>query len=78
MKVKLGPVPEDEGKDTDSFKVKRYVLKYTISHGIYRLLVLWKMAGWPILYWENRYVWHQTENDHQRRNDYRQQNGGSE
>ncbi len=38
MKVQRGALPEDEGKDNDNFRVKRFVSKYTInpaiSHGI--------------------------------------------
>lgn len=38
MKVQRGPLPQDEGKENDNFRVKRYVSKYTInpaiSHGI--------------------------------------------
>src|SRR5215204_1834901 len=38
MKVQRGALPEDEGKDNDNFRVKRYVAKYTINpaitHGI--------------------------------------------
>ena len=59
MKVQRGALPEDEGKDNDNFRVKRYVAKYTInpaiSHGISKHvgsievgkwadLVLWKPA----------------------------------
>lgn len=38
MKVQRGHLPQDEGKESDNFRVKRYVSKYTInpaiSHGI--------------------------------------------
>ena len=59
MKKQRGFLPEDEGRDNDNFRVKRYVAKYTInpalSHGIASYvgsledgkladLVLWKPA----------------------------------
>lgn len=59
MKVQRGPLPQDEGKENDNFRVKRYVSKYTInpamSHGISEYvgsiepgkladIVLWKPA----------------------------------
>lgn len=59
MKVQRGALPEDEGKDNDNFRVKRYVAKYTINpaitHGINEYvgslepgkladIVLWKPA----------------------------------
>lgn len=59
MKVQRGALPEDEGKDNDNFRVKRYVSKYTINpaitHGINEYvgsieagkladIVLWKPA----------------------------------
>lgn len=59
MKIQRGALPEDEGKDNDNFRVKRYVSKYTINpaitHGISTYvgsleagkladLVLWKPA----------------------------------
>lgn len=34
MKVQRGPLPEDEGKGNDNFRVKRYVAKYTINPAI--------------------------------------------
>jgi len=38
MKKQVGPLPEDEGKDNDNFRARRYVAKYTINpaiaHGI--------------------------------------------
>ena len=38
MKDERGPLPEDEGKDNDNYRVKRYIAKYTINpaitHGI--------------------------------------------
>jgi urease subunit alpha len=59
MKVQRGPLPQDTGKESDNFRVKRYVSKYTInpaiSHGINEYvgsiepgkladIVLWKPA----------------------------------
>ncbi len=59
MKVQRGPLAEDEGKNNDNFRVKRYVAKYTlnpaITHGIANYvgsletgkladIVLWKPA----------------------------------
>jgi urease subunit alpha len=59
MKKQRGALPEDEGKEDDNFRVKRFVAKYTINpaitHGISDLvgslepgkladLVLWKPA----------------------------------
>jgi urease subunit alpha len=59
MKVQRGALPEDEGKENDNFRVKRYVSKYTINpaitHGISEYvgslepgkiadIVLWKPA----------------------------------
>ncbi len=59
MKVQRGALPEDEGRDNDNFRVKRYVSKYTINpaitHGISEYvgslepgkladMVLWKPA----------------------------------
>jgi urease subunit alpha len=59
MKIQRGALPEDEGKDNDNFRVKRYISKYTINpaitHGISTYvgslepgkladLVLWKPA----------------------------------
>ena len=59
MKIQRGALPEDEGKGSDNFRVKRYVCKYTINpaitHGISEYvgsleagkladLVLWKPA----------------------------------
>ncbi|MEO5943225.1 MAG: urease subunit alpha [Ferruginibacter sp.] len=59
MKVQRGALPEDDKKDNDNFRVKRYVSKYTInpaiSHGISEYvgsiepgkmadIVLWKPA----------------------------------
>lgn len=59
MKVQRGPLPQDEGKENDNFRVKRYISKYTInpaiSHGISEYvgsiergkladIVLWKPA----------------------------------
>lgn len=59
MKKQTGALPEDEGKDNDNFRAKRYVSKYTINpaiaHGISQYigsvepgkiadLVLWKPA----------------------------------
>ncbi|MFN3745295.1 MAG: urease subunit alpha [Hyphomicrobiaceae bacterium] len=34
MKQQRGPLPEDEGKGNDNFRVKRYVAKYTINPAI--------------------------------------------
>lgn len=34
MKKQLGYLPEDEGKDNDNFRVKRYISKYTINPAI--------------------------------------------
>lgn len=38
MKTQRGPLPEDEGRDNDNFRAKRYIAKYTINpaitHGI--------------------------------------------
>ncbi|WP_088103201.1 urease subunit alpha [Halalkalibacter urbisdiaboli] len=38
MKKQFGPLEEDEGKDNDNFRIKRYIAKYTINpaitHGI--------------------------------------------
>jgi urease subunit alpha len=59
MKVQRGSLPEDDGKDNDNFRVKRYISKYTINpaitHGISEYvgsiepgkladIVLWKPA----------------------------------
>ncbi|MBS1664077.1 MAG: urease subunit alpha [Bacteroidetes bacterium] len=59
MKKQRGPLPEDEGKGNDNFRVRRYVAKYTINpaitHGVSDYvgslekgkmadLVLWKPA----------------------------------
>ncbi len=59
MKNERGPLPEDEGRDNDNYRAKRYVAKYTINpaitHGIsdyvgsvevgkFADLVLWKPA----------------------------------
>lgn len=34
MKKQRGPLPQDEGKDNDNYRVKRYVAKYTINPAI--------------------------------------------
>lgn len=59
MKKQLGPLAEDEGRDNDNFRAKRYVAKYTINpaiaHGVSQYigsiepgkiadLVIWKPA----------------------------------
>ncbi|ENO84217.1 urease subunit alpha [Thauera linaloolentis] len=59
MKVQRGPLPQDEGRGNDNFRVRRYIAKYTINpaitHGIAHVvgsveagkladLVLWRPA----------------------------------
>jgi len=59
MKKQRGALPQDKGKDSDNFRVKRYIAKYTINpaiaHGVSKLigsvekgkladLVLWSPA----------------------------------
>ena len=34
MKKQRGPLPQDEGKDNDNYRVKRYISKYTINPAI--------------------------------------------
>nr|WP_255723356.1 urease subunit alpha [Sporosarcina sp. ACRSL] len=34
MKKQRGPLPQDEGKDNDNYRVKRYIAKYTINPAI--------------------------------------------
>lgn len=42
MKCQRGKLPEDEGKESDNYRIKRYIAKYTInvaiSHGISHLV----------------------------------------
>ena len=63
MKVQRGPLPQDQGRGNDNFRVKRYIAKYTINpaiaHGVSRHigsvepgkladLVLWSPAFFGI------------------------------
>jgi urease subunit alpha len=80
MKKQRGALPEDEGKEDDNFRVKRFVAKYTINpaitHGIADVvgsLEPGKLADLVLM--EACTLWRQAGADHQGWHDRRGKNG---